>query len=86
MTLCFFLAASAHGTFQVFYTDGSIKGTGTGTVTPGATSGAPATFAGSFTVTAGGGRYKGAKGKFTATGTVQGSGMVMATAKGSFSY
>ncbi len=86
VVISIFGTTSLRGTFQVFYTDGSIRGTGTGTLTPGATSGAAATFAGSFTVTGGGGKYKGAKGKFTASGTVQGSGMVMATAKGSFSY
>ena len=83
--LTVFGTTSLHGTFQVFYALGTIKGTGTGTVTPGA-NGAPAKFTGSFTVTGGTGRYRGAKGHFSASGTVNAMGMVMATGTGSFTY
>jgi hypothetical protein len=75
---------SLHVTFQEFFALGSIKGTGSVTLTP--QTGGKEKLAGSLKVIAGTGKYRNAVGKLTAAGNVNKASMVMATLKGSFTH
>jgi hypothetical protein len=70
--------------FQEFFALGSIKGSGSVTLVPGA--GGQATLTGSFKITRGTAKYRNARGQFTSTGIFNSQDMVMATLKGSMAY
>ncbi len=71
-----------HLTFQAFTALGSVKGTGTDTLT---TTGA-LTLTGTLKVTSGTGKYKGAKGTLSLAGTIDSHNVIHATVKGSYTY
>jgi hypothetical protein len=73
-----------HVTFQEFFALGSVKGTGSVTLTP--QTGGQDKLTGSLKITAGTGKYHHATGSLTAAGTVNKAGMVKATLKGSFTH
>ena len=72
-------------TFQAWTNLGSVKGSGTLTVTAGPGS-SPPSFTGSAKITGGAGRYKGAKGTITFKGSFDAQSDATVNITGSFSY
>ena len=72
-------------TFEAFAALGTVKGSGTVTVTPG-TGSAPATVIGTGKITSGTGKYKGAKGSITTTGTLDSMSYAVIHVTGTVTY
>lgn len=73
-----------HVTFQEFFALGSIKGTGSVTLTP--QTGGHEELAGSLKITGGTGKYDNATGQLIAAGNVNKAGTVKATLRGSLTH
>jgi hypothetical protein len=73
-----------HMTFQEFFALGTIKGTGSATLTP--QQGGQEKVSGSLKITGGTAKYHNATGNIVAAGNINKAGMVKATLKGSFTH